>query len=344
MRTTLGAALTAAAVLTLAAGAASLGSSGPVAAAPPALSQGYYPTYPGPMLMAGPSSYPVMPAPMAMRLPATSSSSYPITPVQMPAVASAGSAAEAAAAHVSIANFAFSPASLTVHVGDTVTWSNNDSVSHTTTSDTGIWDSGPLRPGASFSFTFTSAGTFGYHCMIHPFMVGAVVVQPAAAAPSPAQTQSPSPTPTAAVPTLMQPAGTQVTYAAGWNLVSGPTGAAITGSDGPLYAFRAGDTNYETVAPGTPLVAGAGYWAFFDTPMNEMLPAGGTQPLSVPLPAGQFVLVGNPGSTPATLSGADAAFSYDPVKGYQATTVLLPGQGAWAFSAAGGVLMIGTSQ
>lgn len=83
---------------------------------------------------------------------------------------------------VTIKNFSFQPATLTVPAGTTVTWTNQDSVDHTSTSDTGVWDSGRLAPGQSFSFMFTQAGMFPYHCMIHPFMKGMIVVQASAVA------------------------------------------------------------------------------------------------------------------------------------------------------------------
>jgi plastocyanin len=86
-------------------------------------------------------------------------------------------AAAAAGNAVSIANFAFSPASITVKVGDQVTWTNNDSTTHTVTADDNSFSSGDLAPGATFSFTFTKAGTFPYHCSIHTSMKGTVVVQ-----------------------------------------------------------------------------------------------------------------------------------------------------------------------
>ena len=77
---------------------------------------------------------------------------------------------------VSIANFAFQPDSLQIAVGTTVTWTNADSTAHTVTSDTGAFDAGPLAPGASFTQTFDTPGTYTYHCQIHPFMTGTIVV------------------------------------------------------------------------------------------------------------------------------------------------------------------------
>lgn len=92
-------------------------------------------------------------------------------------VAIGGMTARAAATvQVSIIDFAFSPTPITINVGDTVTWTNNGAVTHTTTSLTpGIWDSGFLQPGGTFSHTFTQAGTFDYECTIHGF-TGRVIV------------------------------------------------------------------------------------------------------------------------------------------------------------------------
>ncbi len=82
-----------------------------------------------------------------------------------------------ATAAVSIANFAFGPASLTVAKGTTVTWTNTDAAAHTSTSDNGAWDTGSLAKGASGSFTFTTAGTYPYHCTFHSQMTATIVVQ-----------------------------------------------------------------------------------------------------------------------------------------------------------------------
>ena len=77
---------------------------------------------------------------------------------------------------INIQSFAFNPSTLTVKAGTKVTWTNNDSVAHTVTSDSGKFDSGNISPGQSFSYTFTNTGTFNYHCTIHPMMKGTVVV------------------------------------------------------------------------------------------------------------------------------------------------------------------------
>lgn len=78
---------------------------------------------------------------------------------------------------VSISNFSFSPATLNVTAGTKVTWTNNDSVTHTVTSDTGSFDSGNLSSGSSFSQTFSAAGTFPYHCGIHTYMKATIIVK-----------------------------------------------------------------------------------------------------------------------------------------------------------------------
>jgi plastocyanin len=92
--------------------------------------------------------------------------------------------ARAADETVIIDNFAFSPATVTIQVGDTVTWSNMDDTAHTATADDASWDSGNLAPGATFPHTFTQAGTFTYHCEIHPTMTGTVVVEQAGETPT----------------------------------------------------------------------------------------------------------------------------------------------------------------
>jgi len=93
---------------------------------------------------------------------------------------SAAPAPAASPTVVSIKNFAFDPATLTVPVGTTVEWINKDSVSHTATS-TGkapaSFDSGNLDQNQKWSFTFKKAGTYAYVCTYHPNMVAKVIVQ-----------------------------------------------------------------------------------------------------------------------------------------------------------------------
>jgi plastocyanin len=80
------------------------------------------------------------------------------------------------AASVKIMSFAFTPSSLSVHAGTRVTFTNQDAATHTVTSDGGLFGSGNLATGQSFSFTFMSRGSFAYHCSIHPSMKGTVTV------------------------------------------------------------------------------------------------------------------------------------------------------------------------
>lgn len=70
----------------------------------------------------------------------------------------------------------YSPSTYTVKVGTTVTWVNHDGSTHTVTSNSGVFDSGPLPPGASFSYTFTGPGTYRYGCSYHPWMTGTIIV------------------------------------------------------------------------------------------------------------------------------------------------------------------------
>jgi len=82
----------------------------------------------------------------------------------------------------------FIPSPVTIDMGGTVTWENNDTAAHTATGGSategpsGVFDSSLIMAGSSFSHTFEDAGTFDYFCMVHPWMVGSVIVEDAAAA------------------------------------------------------------------------------------------------------------------------------------------------------------------
>lgn len=79
---------------------------------------------------------------------------------------------------VVIDNFAFTPRDLVVQPGTTVEWQNRaEGTSHTSTAVDGMWDSGNVSAGGSFSFTFTEPGTFDYVCAIHPSMEGTITVE-----------------------------------------------------------------------------------------------------------------------------------------------------------------------
>jgi plastocyanin len=118
-------------------------------------------SYSSPSTSPSPSPSPApAPAPGPASAPGASSS-----PVTIPAGAS------------TLGSSAYAPDSVNVAVGGTVTWTNSDSVSHTSTSDASGWDSGIVAPGGQFSVAFPTAGTFSYHCAIHPGMIGTVVVR-----------------------------------------------------------------------------------------------------------------------------------------------------------------------
>ncbi|HSL20331.1 MAG TPA: plastocyanin/azurin family copper-binding protein [Vicinamibacterales bacterium] len=103
----------------------------------------------------------------------------PESPSPAPAPAPGGPSASVAilVGAEALANRAYSPDPLDVAVGTTVTWRNTDRESHTSTSDAAGWNSGIVGPGRDFSVTLQTAGTFQYHCDIHPGMVGTVVVR-----------------------------------------------------------------------------------------------------------------------------------------------------------------------
>ena len=78
---------------------------------------------------------------------------------------------------VNISNFTFVPGTLTVNAGTTVTWTNSDSADHHVASDTGVFDGGVMSANSSYSFTFNNTGTFPYHCAIHTYMKGTIIVK-----------------------------------------------------------------------------------------------------------------------------------------------------------------------
>lgn len=116
---------------------------------------------------------------------------------------------------VDIAGFAYSPSTVNVNVGDTVTWTNADAQAHTASANDGSWDTGVVAGGGSAAVTFSAAGTFPYHCDIHPAMTGTLVVQGAGGGGRPPATDT--------GPLAVDEAGS-------WT--AGPVGAAIAGLAG----------------------------------------------------------------------------------------------------------------
>lgn len=107
-----------------------------------------------------------------------SNASTPSTPSPSPAPSPGPSSSVTIPSGAEVlGNRAYAPDDVTVAVGATVTWTNTDTVAHTSTADAGAWNSGIVAPGGQFSRVFETAGTFAYHCTIHPGMVGTVVVR-----------------------------------------------------------------------------------------------------------------------------------------------------------------------
>ncbi|MGI8549650.1 MAG: hypothetical protein ACR2PL_02470 [Dehalococcoidia bacterium] len=143
------------------------------------------------------------------------------------------------------------------------------------------------------------------------------------------------------VPADVAALSARITSATGWNLVAGPTGTILTTSSGPLHTYRPDDSTYQAVRIFTALVAGIGYWAYFDARTPEILFPGPQKDLVVHLPPGQYALLGNPFSTSAQVTGADIVYTYSPGEGYRQATTLQPGRGAWVYSTTGGTVTIG---
>jgi plastocyanin len=93
------------------------------------------------------------------------------------AIGSLGHAAPSAAPQFLMKDFMFTPMSVTVKAGDTVTWANKDDEPHTVVSDNGLFRSAALDTDETFSFKFDKPGTYHFTCSIHPRMVGTIVVE-----------------------------------------------------------------------------------------------------------------------------------------------------------------------
>jgi len=100
-----------------------------------------------------------------------SQSSYGSTPVTPPSTSAPPPNT------ITMSGMAFSPATITITKGTSLTWKNSDGTMHTSTSDTGVWNSGDIPAGQSKQTTFGTAGTFPFHCAYHGMMTGTVIVQ-----------------------------------------------------------------------------------------------------------------------------------------------------------------------
>lgn len=137
------------------------------------------------------------------------------------------------------------------------------------------------------------------------------------------------------------PPPTTVTYQVGWNLVGAPTGVTYPVQ---LYQYDPIAGNYRTIPAGQAVQAGQGYWAYFTQQTSVNLAGIGQTSVVVTAPALQWVQVANPsGSQNATVTGADAVYTWDPVANqYSSNNTLRPGQGAWAIKYQGGAITIST--
>ncbi|MEN9936525.1 MAG: hypothetical protein RLZZ387_3104 [Chloroflexota bacterium] len=193
---------------------------------------------------------------------------------------------------VSIKDFRFDPATITVNVGDTVTWTNGDTVPHTATATDTSFDSGRLNNGQSFSFTFDKAGTFDYVCAFHDTMMGKVEVREAAAAAAPA-----------AAPAQQAPTGTLEA-----------TDQAIAGGMVTVASVTAGQDGWVVVhldeggRPGKVLgqtAVKAGESANVKVQLSEEVPAGGALWPMLHIDAGTMGTYEFPGAdVPVTAGGA----------------------------------------
>ena len=174
---------------------------------------------------------------------------------------------------VSMKDFKFDPKTITVNVGDTITWTNNDTAEHTAQADDGSFDSKDVGAGKSSSITFAKAGTFAYYCKYHggpngAGMSGTVVVQdatqPAPAAPAPAAAA-----PTGSIDVANQAvANGAITVASatisqdGWIAVhkAGPDGKLLLTPLVGMVQIKAGDNKNVVIKLTEPVAAGAPLW------------------------------------------------------------------------------------
>lgn len=197
----------------------------------------------------------------------------------------------AAGASVTIANFRYTPATVTIGVGEAVTWvMGDDPEQHTVTPDDAgsFAGSGILEAGQSFSASFASAGTYGYHCELHPFMTGTVIVTAAlpkpTLTPTPTSTVTPKPTPAITptpAPTAMPTPAASAAPTSSATTVASPSPPASDASP----SERPSPSAIPTIAPA---VAGP-------TPSAQSSGGGGSGEAGVPLAVlafGGLVIVG----------------------------------------------------
>jgi len=162
---------------------------------------------------------------------------------------------QAADVSVTIMNFKFDPTPLTIPVGTTVTWTNQDTAPHTATSDPGsafVFDTGMLQKGQSGKITFNTAGTFTYFCTVHPNMHGTVTVT-AAAANTSAAPAIPAPPIVAppAIPAVAAPPVTVPTSTGAGSTTGATPNGATGGGTGSAATTGGNSSSTATQAPGS---------------------------------------------------------------------------------------------
>ncbi len=186
------------------------------------------------------------------------------------------------------------------------------------------WSFGNGRTSAAAnpSVTYSSAGTYTITLTVTDTATGRTASDTATA--------------------VVEASGPVVTYTQGWNLVAGPTGTQFEQAGGPLYTFQAGDTAYQVIDPASGVTSGLGYWAYFSALTTVTMAGNGSTSATINVPAGQYVMVGNPSATTTvTIKGADVAQSWDPqTNAWKNVSTLAPGAGAWVYIAAGGAVIL----
>lgn len=192
---------------------------------------------------------------------------------------------------------------------------------------TAIWN---VQAAGVATITATGAPNCGSGCSSRPFLFRATI-DAGGAGQSPVTSPAVSAGPTVA----------GISYPAGYNLIGVPTGTVLTV---PAYTAYPGSDGAQSIAAGTPLVGGVGYWAIFAVATTVNLPAGSSS-ATVQAAAGQYTLVGNPSATgTATIQGADLVQRFDAALNvFLPASSLPPGGAVLAYSAAGGTLTVTAS-
>lgn len=152
---------------------------------------------------------------------------------------------------VFIQGMAFNPSSITVKAGTTIKWTNKDGIAHTVTSDNNVFNSGSIGSGGTYTYTFSTAGTFQYHCSIHPSMTAKVIVTSTSTASAAVSISNMSFVPA----TLTVTAGTIVTWTNKDNVghtVTSDSGLFDSGAISSPGLYSSGGTfSYTFSTPGT---------------------------------------------------------------------------------------------